>query len=59
MAFFVKIDFEKAYDKFNGSFLQKVMRMKGFHPKWCRWIYDFISRGSIGIRVNDDNGHYF
>jgi hypothetical protein len=33
--------------------------MKGFDPKWCRWIQEFISRGSVGIRVNKDIGHYF
>jgi hypothetical protein len=24
--------------------------MKGFDPKWCKWIYEFISSGSVGIR---------
>jgi hypothetical protein len=33
-----KIDFEKAYDKINWSFLQQAMRMKGFDPKWCDWV---------------------
>jgi hypothetical protein len=33
--------------------------MKGFDPKWCKWIQEFISRGSVGIRVNEDTGHYF
>jgi hypothetical protein len=55
----LKIDFEKAYDKVNWSVLQQAMRMKGFDPKWCRRIHDFVSRGSVGIRVNDDIGHYF
>jgi hypothetical protein len=34
----LKIDFEKAYDKVNWSFLQQALRMKGFDPKWCLWI---------------------
>jgi hypothetical protein len=55
----LKIDFEMAYDKVNWDFLQQAMRMKGFDPRWCRWIQEFISRGSVGIRVNDDIGHYF
>jgi hypothetical protein len=55
----LKIDFEKAYDKVKWDFLQQVLRMKGFDPKWCKWIQEFISRGSVGIRVNDDIGHYF
>jgi hypothetical protein len=33
--------------------------MKGFYPKWCKWIQEFISRGSVGIKVNEDIGHYF
>ena len=31
-----KIDFEKAYDKVQRPFLQQVLRMKGFDPKWCQ-----------------------
>jgi hypothetical protein len=38
----LKIDFEKAYDKVRWSFLQQVLRMKGFDPKWCQWINSFI-----------------
>jgi hypothetical protein len=49
----LKIDFEKAYDKVRWDFLQQALRMKGFDPKWCKWIQEFITRGSVGIRVND------
>jgi hypothetical protein len=55
----LKIDFEKSYDKVRRDFLQEALRMKGFDPKWCRWIQEFITRGSLGIKVNDDIGHYF
>ena len=55
----LKIDFEKAYDKVNWGFLQQVMRMKGFDPVWCHWINQFVCRGSVGVKVNDDIGHYF
>jgi hypothetical protein len=54
-----KIDFEKAYDKVKWSFHQQVLRMKGFDPKCCEFIKQFIQRGSVGIRVNDDIGHNF
>ena len=54
-----KIDFEKAYDKVKWSFLQQTLRMKGFSPKWCRWVEGMINGGSVGIKVNDDVGHYF
>jgi hypothetical protein len=55
----LKLDFEMSYDKVKWNFLQQAMRMEGFDPKWCKWIQEFISRGSVGIRVNDDIGHYF
>jgi hypothetical protein len=54
-----KIDFEKAYDKVKWSFLQQSMRMKGFLPEWCKLIASFVQGGSVGVKVNDDIGHYF
>src|SRR6266542_370323 len=54
-----KIDFEKAYDKVNWSFLQQTLRMKGFSATWREWIHSFITGGSVAIKVNDDVGHYF
>ena len=33
--------------------------MKGFCPQWCKWVENFISGGSVGIKINDDIGHYF
>jgi hypothetical protein len=55
----LKIDFKKAYDKVKWPFLQQTLRMKGFDSKWCKWINDFVSRGSVRVRVNDDICHYF
>jgi hypothetical protein len=54
-----KIDFENAYDKVKWSFLQQALRMKGFPPKWCKWIARFIQRGSVGIKANCDFENYF
>jgi len=55
----LKLDFEKAYDKVNRSFLQQTLRLKGFIEKWCKWIESFVSKGSVGIKVNDDIGRFF
>jgi hypothetical protein len=33
--------------------------MKGFSPEWRALINDFVSGGSVAIRVNDDTGRYF
>ena len=54
-----KVDFEKAYDKVKWPFLQQALRMKGFDPAWRNQIESFTQKGSVGIKVNDDIGHYF
>ena len=33
--------------------------MKGFSPKWRRWIEEMVTGGSVGIKVNDEIGPYF
>ena len=55
----LKLDFVKAYDNVRWSFLQKILRMKGFLEKWCSWIQSFVSKGSVGIKVNDNIGKNF
>jgi hypothetical protein len=55
----LKIDFEKVYDKVKWSFLQQILRMKGFSEEWCALIYNFLLDGSVAIKVNDDVGVYF
>ena len=55
----LKINFEKAYDKVKWLFLQQTLRMKGFCPQWCKWVENFVSGGSVGIKINDDIGHFF
>jgi hypothetical protein len=55
----LKLDFEKAYDKVKWSFLQQMLRTKGFSPEWCALTNDFVSGGSVVNRVNDDTGRYF
>ena len=54
-----KIGFEKAYDKVNWEFLQQTLRMKGFSEEWCTLIRNYVSGGSVAIKVNNDLGHYF
>lgn len=45
-----KIDFEKAY---------QALRMKGFSPKWTKWVETSISWGSVVVNVNEEIGHFF
>jgi hypothetical protein len=55
----LKLHFEKAHDKVKWPFLQQVLRMKGFLTKWCSWIQPIVSKGSVGIKVNNNIGHNF
>jgi hypothetical protein len=55
----LKLYFEKAYDMVKWSFLQQTLRIKKKSPKWRPLINDFVSGGSVAIRVNDDIGRYF
>jgi hypothetical protein len=55
----LKLDFEKSYDKVKWFFLQRVLRMKGFSPRWATWIQQVTLKGSVRIKVNDSVGHYF
>jgi hypothetical protein len=54
-----KIDFEKAYDKINWSFIQQTLQMKGFSPTWRRWVASFMEGGHVGIKINDTIGQNF
>jgi hypothetical protein len=48
----LKSDLEKADDKVKRHFLQQVMCMKGFNPKWCKLTDHYASQGSVGFEVN-------
>ena len=55
----LKLQFEKAYNKVKWFFLQQTPKMKGFPDKWCSWIESFVSKGSVGVKFNDDIGNFF
>jgi mannosylglycoprotein endo-beta-mannosidase len=42
----IKLDYEKAYDKVSWSFLEDMLKSKGFGDKWIRWIRRVV-RGLI------------
>jgi hypothetical protein len=48
-----KIDFEKASDKNNLSFVQQTLRMNGSSPTSCRWTASFMEGGHVGVKIND------
>jgi hypothetical protein len=54
----LKLDFEKAYDKVNWNFLFESLATRGFCPKWCRWIEQVVSGGTVSVKMNDLIGPY-
>jgi hypothetical protein len=54
----LKLDFEKAYDKVKWSFLFECLAARGFCPKWCSWIEQVVSGGTVSVKLNDLVGPY-
>ncbi|KAJ9553924.1 hypothetical protein OSB04_017969 [Centaurea solstitialis] len=48
----LKVDFEKAFDSVNWSFLISVMKQMGFGQKWCHWIMGCLNSASVSVLVN-------
>ena len=47
-----KLDVEKAYDHVNWDFLIYMLDCCGFHEKWRRWVFFFISIVKFSILIN-------
>lgn len=54
----LKIDFEKAYDKVSWDLLFECLHMRGFSDKWCEWIKQVVSGGTVSIKLNNSCGPY-
>ena len=48
----IKLDFQKAYDSVNRSFMKQVMEKLGFGRKWITWIMNCITSASLSILLN-------
>ena len=50
--FLWKVDFSKAYDSLDWSFLWNVLRGRGFPETWIRWVKQCVTTVSFAILVN-------
>ena len=48
----VKLDFEKAYDSVDHTFLDDLLRDMGFGSKWRLWMRYCISTPLLSVLVN-------
>jgi hypothetical protein len=55
----LKLDFEKAYDKVDWSFLLQCLEMRGFHPTWHGWIKCVLENGNVAFKLNNSVSLYF
>lgn len=55
----LKIDYEKAYDRVSWSFLEDMLRSRGFNTRWIAKIRKLVEGGSLCIRIDDENSCFF
>ena len=55
----LKLDFEKTYDKVCCDFLFDCLKMRGFCEKWCSWIKQVVSGGTVSVKLNNQMCPYF
>jgi hypothetical protein len=55
----LKLDYEKAYDRVDLSFLEEMLKQRGFSSKWVEKFCTLVHGGSVGIRINDENSNFF
>ena len=48
----IKLDFQRAYDSVNWSFLELVLVKLGFGRSWIRWIMNCVCTTSMSILLN-------
>lgn len=55
----LKLDYEKAYDKVNRGFMEKVLQRKGFHDTWITWVMGAVKIVRVAVNVNGDQRDFF
>ena len=53
------IDFEKAYNRVNWTFLQETMLKMGFDPQWVQWTIVFYEGACTLVLVNGETSEEF
>jgi hypothetical protein len=54
----IKLDFAKAFDSINWESLIKILKHRGFPPKFCDWIQTLLNTGKTAILLNGVPGNW-
>ncbi|WVZ88313.1 hypothetical protein U9M48_034848 [Paspalum notatum var. saurae] len=55
----LKLDFEKAYDKVDLTFLEEVLKLKNFDSRWIEWMERVVEGGRVSVNLNGQRGKFF
>nr|CAD1829771.1 unnamed protein product [Ananas comosus var. bracteatus] len=55
----LKIDFERAFDQVDWSFLLDLLQARGFSQRWISWIRSFLHSASTSVILNGTPGKSF
>jgi hypothetical protein len=56
---FLLLDFEKAFDRIEWSFLFEALAKLGFCPQWIKWVSSLYGSASSAIKLNGVEGSTF
>lgn len=52
--YLLKLDFEKTYDKVDLDRVLKIMRNRGFGPKWINWVTIWLHSAKVAVLTNGE-----
>jgi Reverse transcriptase (RNA-dependent DNA polymerase) len=55
----LKLDFEKAFDNVDWSYLLNTFKQREFAPKWIHWMEAILWGGHSVVLINGQLGAYF
>ena len=55
---FLKLDFQKAYDRLDWAFLRQVLDQRGFNDRFFCWVMQLVMSGDTTINTNGDISPY-
>jgi len=53
----LKLDFAKAFDSVDWSFLLDLLSARGYSPRWISWVLSHLKSGNSSIMVNGVQGN--